>query len=55
MLKKVAVTTKEQKDSKITKKQEKGKLKKQVLEVKLSKNTDATNKLKEFAKKQKTM
>ena len=42
-------------DAKIAKKQEKTKLKKQALEVKLSKNTDEINKLKEFTKKQKAM
>ena len=42
-------------DTKIAKKQEKRKLKKQALEVKLSKNTDEMSKLKEFAKKQKTV
>ena len=51
--KKVALTTKEQMDAKIAKKQEKRKLKKQALEVKLSKSTDEMNKLKEFAKKTK--
>ena len=52
---KVPVTTKEQMDAKTAKKQEKRKLKKQVLEVILLKNTDEMNKLKEFAKKQKTI
>ena len=42
-------------DAKTAKKQEKRKLKKQVLKVILLKNTDEMNKLKEFAKKQKTM
>ena len=42
-------------DANIGKKQEKRKLKKQALEVKLSKNTDEINKLKEFAKKRKTV
>ena len=40
-------------DAKIAKKQEKRKLRKQALEVKLSKSTDEMNKLKEFAKKTK--
>ena len=42
-------------DTKIAKKQEKRKLKKQALEVKLSINTNEMSKLKEFAKKQKTV
>ena len=40
-------------DTKIAKKQEKRILKKQALEVKLSKNTNEMSKLKEFAKKTK--
>ena len=52
--KKVDVTTKAQMDARIARKQEKSRHKKKMLEAKLRENTDKINKLKDFAKKQKT-
>ena len=42
-------------DARIARKQEKSRQKKKMLEAKLRENTDKINKLKDFAKKQKTV
>ena len=52
--KKINVTNKAQMDARLAIKQEKRRQKKQALKAKLSNNTNEMNRLKDFAKKQKT-